>query len=340
MVSARTLALALPLWAAACIDADALGTFLPPTADEDPALPQIELEVAGHRRALHLETHGDPQDPAIFVLHGSLADFRALRPLAELADDGFFVVLWDQRGNGLSERVGADEIGEGPIVEEIAALKRRFSPAAPITLVGHSFGAMYAALYASRAPQDVEGLVLLEPAGLTGEIFTETFDEVFELDLFDPSLARTYWQTQVLGPLDHEQLDLKALMLLHSGSLLHYFCDPDELPPLPVWRPGAYLDLVRNQKLQPHRAGRFEYDYAAGLLEFSPPVLLLGSECSALGYEFQRRHHAPLLREVSLVRIDDAGHRLMVEQTDAVLDAIREYLRRLHPELGSRSRAS
>lgn len=238
------------------------------------------------------------------------------------------MVLWDQRGNGLSERIGADEIGEEAIVEEIAAIEERYSPDAPVTLIGHSFGAMYAALYASRRPEHVAGLVLLEPAGLTGEIFGATFDQVFDLDLFDPSLARTYWQGQVLGPLDHEQMDLKALMLLHSGSLLNYFCDPDELPVLPVWRPGAYLDLVRNHKLQPRRAGRFEYDYATGLNELLAPVLLLGSECSALGWEFQERHHQGLFREVTVVRIEDAGHRLMVEQSEAVLEATREYLLR------------
>ncbi|MCA9650220.1 MAG: alpha/beta hydrolase [Myxococcales bacterium] len=328
MVRRLGLVLALASPAGACMDADGLGVLVPPTADEDPRLPQIEIEVAGHARAIHLETHGDPDDPVVLVLHGSLADFRSMRSFAELADDGFFVVLWDQRGNGLSERIGADEIGEGPVVEEIAAIKQRYSPEAPVTLVGHSFGAMYAALHTSRRPEDVAGLVLLEPAGLTGEIFGETFDQVFDLQLFDPSLARTYWQGQVLGPLDHEQMDLKALMLLHSGSLLHYYCDPDDLPELPVWRPGAYLDLVRNQKLQPHRAGRFEFDYADGLRSLAPPVLLLGSECSALGWSFQERYHQGLFREASVVHVADAGHRLMVEQTDAVLDATREYLLR------------
>ncbi len=300
--------------------------LVPPTADEDPDLPQIEIEVAGHRRAVHLQTHGEAGDPTILVLHGSLADFRSMRLFADLAEDGYFVVLWDQRGNGLSERITDEEIGEAAVLEEIAAIKARFSPDAPVTMLGHSFGAMYSALYASRHPADVERLILLEPAGLTGEIFEATFGDVFRLNLFDPDLARTYWQNELLGPVDHAQMDYKALQLLHSGGLLDYYCDPEALPNLPVWRPGAYYDLVRNDKLQPHRAGHFEYDYARGLDTWPGAVLLVGSECSALGEAFQREHHLARFDDVQLVRVDDAGHRLMVEQPAQVLAHVRAFL--------------
>ena len=324
-VAVVTAVFALGLAAPACLDGDLPGLFVPPTADQDPRLPQLEIEVAGHRRVVHLETHGRAGDPVLLVLHGSLNDYRSLRPLAALADEGYFVVLWDQRGNGLSERVGADEVGEAAILEEIAAIKAEFAPDATVSLVGHSFGAMYAALYASRHPEQVDKLALLEPAGLTGEIFTATFDDIFNLDLFDPSVAQVAWQNELLGALDHEQMDYKALMLLESGTQLDYYCDPGNPPTLPIWRPGAYYDLIRNGKLQPKRAGRFEFDYASGLEVFPQPVLLIGSECSALGWEFQERYHVELFGEAEVVRIADAGHRLIVEQTGAVLAALRDY---------------
>jgi proline iminopeptidase len=306
-----------------CLVAGVEGPLVPPTAEQDRALPQIELQVAGHTRAIHLETFGDPARPVLLVLHGSLGDYRSLRFLSVLADR-YFIVMWDQRGNGLSERITAEEISEDAIFEEIDRIKERFSPGRPVTLVGHSFGAMYSALYMSRRPEAVRQAALMEPAGLNARLFTETLPLLFRLDLLDPGLNQSFWQSELLSATDHETLDYKALLSLANGKLLAYFCDPDHPPPLPIWRPGAYLELVRSEQLQ--NAGQHGFDYAAGLDTFPAKVLLLGSECSALGYDFQVRHHQPLFRDAEVIRIPNAGHRLMVEQPQAILAALQEYL--------------
>ena len=44
--------------------------LVPPTADQDLSLPQIKITVAGHARAIHIETFGDPLNPTLIVLHG------------------------------------------------------------------------------------------------------------------------------------------------------------------------------------------------------------------------------------------------------------------------------
>jgi proline iminopeptidase len=315
--------LLLGLGLVGCLEAGVGTPLVPPTAERDQALPRLQLQVAGHTRAIHLETFGEPERPVLLVLHGSLADYRALRFLSVLADR-YFVVMWDQRGNGLSERVTAEELTDEAIFEEIDRIKEHFSPGRPVTLIGHSFGAMYSALYMSRRPEAVRQAVLMEPAGLNTRIFEESFPRLFRLDLFDPGLNQTFWQSEVLSASDHETMDYKALLSLANGRLLAYFCDPDNPPRLPVWRPGAYAELVRNERFRP--GGGNAFDHAAGLESFPAKVLLLGSECSALGYDFQVRYHQPLFREAEVVHIPQAGHRLIVEQPEAVLAAIRNYL--------------
>lgn len=143
-----------------------LAALVPPTVDQDPSLPQAQLTVAGHTRAVHLRTAGDPESPPLLVLHGSLADHRALLPFQALAED-FYVVMWDQRGNGLSERISAEEYTWASVVEEIDAVREVTGAQGPVSLLGHSFGAMYAALYMSERPGEVSQAVLMEPAGLT-----------------------------------------------------------------------------------------------------------------------------------------------------------------------------
>src|SRR6478735_5139425 len=94
------LALSVPV--AGCLCASDPGNLVPLTVAEDPSLPAIDI--AGTR--LHSEAFGDPDGPVIMVLHGGPgSDYRGLLPLKALADDGYRVAFWDQRGCGLSERL-------------------------------------------------------------------------------------------------------------------------------------------------------------------------------------------------------------------------------------------
>jgi proline iminopeptidase len=98
----------------------------------------------------------------IVVLHGG-PGFS----LAYLADDllplaaRHTLVLYDQRGAGRSTLVrdSAALAGER-FAEDLEAVRRHFG-LARVTLLGHSWGAAVAALYAIRHPERVEGLLLV-----------------------------------------------------------------------------------------------------------------------------------------------------------------------------------
>jgi proline iminopeptidase len=324
VVCAALLSLAL----SACLSPTDPGSLVPPTADQDPALPQVALHVANRLRAVHRESYGDPSQPTLLFLHGSLGDFRALRPFQVLSDR-YHVVFWDQRGNGLSERIGDDEYTWDSIVEEIQRIAELHSPNGKVTLVGHSFGAMYAALYASRRPDDVDQLVLLEPGGLNGTIFQATFSDIVNVDLLAPGMNEMFWQDDMLAASSHEVMDYRALMLLLNGKQTNYYCDPEHPPHLPVWRPGAYVEYLRGLRMGSgggFSTPEFNFDFARSLDHFPRKVLFVAGTCSALGPDFQRRYNMPLFGSAELSIIQGAGHRLFVERFDAVLDALKAYL--------------
>lgn len=299
--------------------------LVPPTADVDDELSRARIEVAGKSRWIHLETWGDT-GPVILFLHGSLSDSRAWRPYRTLARDGFRVVLWDQRGNGLSERISPAEYDLQSVMDEIDAVRSLVAPDRPVYLVGHSFGAMFAAAYAARNPDDVAGAILIEPAGLNAEIFEATFDSVFSIRLFAPVLNQMFWQNEFLAPTSHEVIDYRALMMLLDGEQTDYFCDRDDLPDWPVWRPGALVDSVRAERVLGYDAAKktFDYDFSEGLADYPGRVVLVGGTCSALGADFQRRYHEDLFPSVRVVEIAGVGHRLLAENPAAVLKIIRD----------------
>lgn len=308
---------------AGCTRLGSPGALVPPTVDEDPSLPRLALEVEGVSREVHARVFGDPDQPALLVLHGSLGDHRAFLPFEAIADR-YEVVMWDQRGNGLSERVEPAEYTQASIVAEIEAIRQHVSPDAPVTLVGHSFGGMYAALYTSTHPDRVDQLALLEPGGLNGEIFGGTFGDIIEVDLLAEGLSAMMWQSEVLTPDTHAAIDYRALLYL-LDSTADYFCDPENPPPIPVWRPGGVVDTLRGDVLG-RRGFRFDFDFAAGLDVWPGDVLLVGGSCGGLGAPFQERWHVPLFRDPALVEVPGVGHRLVAEDPEAVLDVLRAFL--------------
>ena len=72
-------------------------------------------------------------------------------------------ILYDRAGTGWSDDVqlprSADEV-----TDELRAVLQSSRTPVPYVLVGHSLGGLYVQRYAQRFPQDVAGLVLLDPA--------------------------------------------------------------------------------------------------------------------------------------------------------------------------------
>jgi proline iminopeptidase len=298
-----------------------LNVLVPATVVEDPDLPQIHIMVAGHLRSVHVETFGDPSNPKLFILHGSVGDYRAFLPYQVLSDK-YFVVMWDHRGSGLSERITKSEITYQSMIEEIGAMKLAYAPDEKINLFGHSFGAMYSVLYCAQRPDEVDQLILAEPGGLTGEIMQIALEEGFKLNFFDEQMTRQYLQNDLLSAKGHEELDYKTKMLL-EGNTNKYSCDTHNKPYWPVWRVGGFLEINRvvYEKKKP------VYDFTKGLENFPNKVLILGSSCSVLGYDFQQTYHQNLFVDAEVIQFQDCGHRLTLEKFDEVLYELHHYLK-------------
>jgi len=148
------------------LDTEKPGALVPPTVEQDVYLPQLEVNVAGHNRKIHLQSFGNPEKPKIFLVHGDPGgDFRLLLPLRELADR-FFVVMWDSRGAGLSERVSETELTINNFIEEVAEVKAALSPDQKVAFIGHSFRGNVMIRYAALYPENVRQLILIEPGKL------------------------------------------------------------------------------------------------------------------------------------------------------------------------------
>jgi proline iminopeptidase len=302
--------------------APAPGELVPATADQDPRLPQLALSIAGHRRVLHLETFGDEDSPVLLVYHGGEgSDYRAMLPLAALADR-YFVVMWDARGSGLSERIGSSEVTEQSYADEVHAVKQHFSPEAPVAFLGYSSGGFHGAIAVTHYPDDFAELALVEP-----DPFDAETRKSIELDVpVTSAWANQYlWQNQLLTPNDHALADYK-LMSVTPAALEQLSCDPKHPSHYPMWRLGA--------KVRADAARTFDSaDFRPGMAAQRSPVLIVASGCGPLSASFQRAHVAPVFRSARVaelgagidhLNIFDRGLTELLEQLRGFLRAYQE----------------
>lgn len=296
------------------------GALVPPTADQDPKLPQITIRVADHNRRIHLQTFGNPNNPPVFVLHGGPGgDFRLLLPLKALADN-FYVIMWDSRGAGLSERVTKEELSIESFDEEIAQIKAAIAPDKKIILIGHSFGAAVEAKYTAKHTEEVQQLVMIEPGKLNyASDAKSNGGAVNFLDGQD-----FFWQNEILTSSDHAAADYKALDLL-PYSARNWTCDGSVVTNYPFWRFGAYHYYIvqKNMWHQPK-----DYNWAAGIENFKGKINIVCGSCGALGEAFQIKANLPLFPGINLHVIPNAGHlSLFTEHALQTVDTIKSLLK-------------
>jgi pimeloyl-ACP methyl ester carboxylesterase len=153
---------------------------IPVTSSGTLSAREVAPETATFREVNTLEVHyefreyqGESSTPPLFVLlHGfgaSTYSFReVLDDFAMLGD----VIAYDRPAFGFTARptsfAGASPYGSNAQLELISGVVDAFgSPDQAVILVGHSAGGTLAGEYASRYPEEVQGLILVAPAILT-----------------------------------------------------------------------------------------------------------------------------------------------------------------------------
>lgn len=132
-------------------------------------------------KAAHLHVEWvDPQHegsalgPPLLVLHGGPgADSRYLRPQLDAVSDlgaGRRVYFYDQRGADRSPQAEGEDPPSVAIHTQDVDAVRRFVGVEKVRLMGYSWGALLAMLYAVQHPQHVERLILLSPAPPTATV--------------------------------------------------------------------------------------------------------------------------------------------------------------------------
>jgi pimeloyl-ACP methyl ester carboxylesterase len=117
------------------------------------------VDLGSHR--LHLLESGRGS-PTILLEAGLMSTVLSWTELQRALAKSFRVVSYDRAGLGWSD-LGPMPRTAGRMVDELHALLEQAAIPPPYVLVGHSFGGLTMPLFAARFPNEVAGMVLIDP---------------------------------------------------------------------------------------------------------------------------------------------------------------------------------
>lgn len=255
---------------------------------------------------------GQPEAPPLLLVHGwGCTAYVFRRNMPVLAEAGFRVLAIDLKGHGLSDKPQAsDEYTIDSLVEHLREVLDALDLQRP-ALAGHSLGGSLIYHFASRYPDRVQCLGLLSPVGLKG------LPLLWLYRLLTPAL---------LAPLVRRirpRLAVKiALRRVYGRRGTFTERDVDEYL-APIQFPGYGVSL---------RELLHNYDWKAAehrrLNPVDLPALGIWGSLDHLMPDDGMGVYVPLLPQLVLRAIPDAGHVIAEETPDEVNAALIELLKR------------
>lgn len=153
--------------------------------------PQRLVDVGGRRLNIYCTGHGSP---AVILDGGSGATTFSWRKIQPAVAKFTRVCSYDRAGLGFSDG-GPVPRDANAAVNDLHALLHRAGIAPPYVLVGHSEAGFYEPLYADRYPQEVAGMVLVDPSFPNEEqVFHAISPTVKRMDAMEPVLMHTCYE--------------------------------------------------------------------------------------------------------------------------------------------------
>jgi proline iminopeptidase len=151
-------------------------------------------------QSIYIKTFGSPKDKPVIFLHGgpgyNCATFEATTA-QQLADKGFYVIVYDRRGEGRSKDPNA-QFTFKEAFDDLNTIFQQYG-LKKSTLIGHSFGGIVATLFAEKHPEKIQSVILVgAPVSLQ-----ETFKTII-------SSSKAIYQAK------HDSINLRYISMLET----------------------------------------------------------------------------------------------------------------------------
>ena len=272
----------------------------------------LERDVTVRDLKLHYQEWGNPDAPAIVLVHGFGVSGHMFDEFAERMEDRYHLLAIDQRGHGDSDWSPDGDYSRGAFVQDLEGFRQALGLERFI-LVGHSMGGLNSVSYTNSYPHRVRALVLVDVGpesakeGVDNIVrFTRGPDEL-EFEEF-VELAHRFNQRRTLDNIRERMRH--RLKPAESGKY--------------TWK---FDKRFREQDSGLKIGSELSNDESWQLFrDISVPTLLVrGAESDVLSAEIAERATREMAR-ARLVTVSGAGHSVPGDNPDEFTAGVREFL--------------
>ena len=290
------------------------------TPDADPVMLKAKYESDASRYVgdgtgltVHYRDEGNPDGPAIVLLHGSAASLHTWEPLRRLLENDYRIITYTQPGHGLTGPHPRDDYSYAGMAEALDLVTEELGLERFI-LGGNSMGGWISWRYALANPEKVEALLLLDAWGMPLREGEEEPPLNLAFRLLNTSAGRTimqhYTPRSLVAKSARESVSVKSVM--DEDAVDRYW----ELMRYPGNRKAAGLRAMVNR--EPGMANRVS--------EIEAPTLIIWGQEDQLIFASAAQTFNERLPDSEVVIYEGIGHIPMEEAPDQTAADIRRFL--------------
>jgi proline iminopeptidase len=283
------------------------------------AIEEGVLEINGTSLFYKTKGSGDP----VVVLHGGPGfDHRQFLPFIWELAEHHKVILFDQRGTGLSSGpVDAEAISIDTFIADIEVVREAFG-IEKMNLLGHSWGGILAMHYGIRHPEKLRSLILCSTAASV-ESFAE-MRATYEANRLPEDRALLH---EIYASAEFENGDPQATERFWRLFFKPYFKDQSLVSRLDL---QFTENTIKNSNVVAEHMLKSvgEFDLHEDLKTIKCPTLIMHGASDPMPAAYAERIHQSIDGS-ELVIAEDAGHWLFVDATQLFTSSVCDFLARV-----------
>ena len=174
------------------------------------------MAITGYGQALYSKDFGHPGNKTLIFLHGGPgynASTFEQTTAQKLADKGFYVIVYDRRGEGRSvDEQAAFTFRES--FDDLDTICNRYH-VHNVNLIGHSFGGIVATLYANKHPRTVQSVIFIGAPISLQETFRTIRKKSKDVYTANHDSVNLYYM-QLLDGMDTASLEYSSYCFAHA----------------------------------------------------------------------------------------------------------------------------